>query len=409
MNKRLKITVRGFVQGVGFRPFVYKIATDLGLSGYVRNLTQGVVIELEGEAQMLESFFNRFRREIPPVADIHTMRIDEIKPREENSSFKIIGSLEESENIGLISPDIATCSKCIKELFDPSDRRFGYPFINCTNCGPRFTIIRELPYDRDKTTMDKFKMCPECQKEYDNPMDRRFHAQPNACEKCGPHYTLLNSRGNKLDGNPIDKTCQLIKEGEIVAVKGIGGFLLMADATRDDVVARLRKLKRRTNKPFALMVSDIDAARKIVRINPEAEKLLKSAIAPILLLPVTTSADKYISSLVAPKLDRVGIMLPYAPVHHLIMQKSEIPYLIATSGNRSDEPIAKSNDEALETLKGIVTHFLVHNREIYNRADDSVVKWSGVGPVVTRRARGYVPRPVAFPETDKVVLAVGQT
>ncbi len=407
MLKRLRISVGGFVQGVGFRPFIYRIATELRLSGFVRNVIQGVIIEVEGEEKQLRDFLRRLKWENPPAAEIHEVGVEELKPTSGDSKFEIISSLKEDKRIGLIPPDIATCQDCLRELFDPSDRRFLYPFINCTNCGPRFTIIRELPYDRVRTTMESFKMCEKCQDEYENPLNRRFHAQPNACFECGPSYTLIDSNGKPISGEPVKTACELIKAGEIVAVKGIGGFLLMADATSDKVVARLRKLKRRKYKPFALMVSDIEAVKRIAELDSNAGELLSSPIAPILLLPLKKEKRKHISALIAPNLNRIGVMLPYAPIHHIIMREGEFNYIVATSGNRSDEPIARDNQEALDTLGGIASYFLIHNRDIYNRVDDSVVKWTGMGAMVLRRARGYVPRPLSFPISDKVVLGVG--
>ncbi len=407
MRKRKLYRVFGVVQGVGFRPFVYRIAVDLGLAGFVRNDTLGVEIEAEGDERKLEFFKKRLVDECPPAALIEHIEEEEI-PLKHSEEFRILKSEKADEREILISPDIATCEDCLRELFDPNDRRYLYPFINCTNCGPRYTIIEDVPYDRPNTTMKVFRMCPECRREYEDPGDRRFHAQPNACPVCGPRVWLVGKEGETVDcADPIDKICELLNEGKIVAIKGLGGFHIACDATDDNVVERLREAKKRGDKPFALMAPDIETIEKFCHLSDEERKILKSPRCPIVLLRARESAWDVISRLVAPNNKFIGFMLPYTPLHHLILNKVKKP-LVMTSGNRRDEPIIKDNDEALEKLRDIADYFLFHNRGIATRIDDSVVHVIDGKETLIRRARGYAPMPIRLPaKSSKEILALG--
>ncbi|MBM3133367.1 MAG: carbamoyltransferase HypF, partial [Chloroflexi bacterium] len=365
--KRVRVKVRGIVQGVGFRPFVYRLAQDHGLTGWVRNTSSGVEIEIEGND--VDAFLTALQTEFPPMARIEEVTVSEIAPTGERG-FTILESLHQEGNYQLVSPDIATCAECLKEVFAPKDRRFRYPFTNCTNCGPRFTIIEDIPYDRPLTTMRPFRMCPECQKEYDWPLDRRFHAQPNACPACGPRLSLTDAAGNLMPcEDSITAAAQFLSEGKIVAIKGLGGFLLACDATNAGAVRLLRERKVRPGKPFAVMVATLDEARTHCRISPAEAALLKSAQSPIVLLQ--WRADSTISPEVAPSLRYLGVMLPYTPLHHLLLREVIRP-LVMTSGNLSEEPIATRNEEALRRLKPIADCFLLHNRDIHSGYDDSV-------------------------------------
>jgi hydrogenase maturation protein HypF len=399
-----RISVRGVVQGVGFRPFVYQLAVKHNLRGWVRNTSEDVKIEVEGEGGDIESFLNGLRTGAPPLA-----RIEDITatagPPAGYARFEIKQSIAEAGKYQLVSPDIATCPDCLREIFDPKDRRHRYPFTNCTNCGPRFTIIADIPYDRPSTTMKAFRMCPACQREYDDPLDRRFHAQPNACPVCGPQLELVGAGGNKIACDDIiARTGELLKDGEIVAVKGLGGFLLACDATSDEAVNRLRQRKNRPAKPLAVMVTGLDEAREHCEINEAEAGLLTSPGSPIVLMKWKEAST--ITKAVAPGLRYLGVMLPYTPLHHLLLRETGLP-LVMTSGNLSEEPIARDNDEALKRLNGIADYFLRHNRDIYARYDDSVMTVENERPGFVRRARGYAPYPVHLPCPSRQILACG--
>ena len=407
MIKRKLLRVYGIVQGVGFRPYVYRIATSLGLRGFVRNDTLGVEIEIEGDEEKIETFKRRLYSECPPAASIDRLVEEETDVRGD-ASFIILESSSGRERETLISPDLATCPDCLRELFDPGDRRFRYPFINCTNCGPRYTIIEDVPYDRPNTTMRKFEMCPECRAEYENPADRRFHAQPNACPVCGPEVWLVEGNGVKIQvGDPIKAAARFIQEGKIIALKGLGGFHVACDATNDNVVKRLRALKKRGDKPFALMAPDLETVERLCFLSDKERELLTSPKCPILLLEAREEAWKVISRDVAPRNRYIGFMLPYTPLHHLLLRETKRP-LVMTSGNLRDESIIKDNDVALEKLSGIADYFLLHNRDIATRIDDSVARVIDGKEILIRRARGYVPAPISLPFTsDKEILALG--
>jgi hydrogenase maturation protein HypF len=399
-----RISVRGVVQGVGFRPFVYQLAVRHNLRGWVRNTSEDVKIEVEGEGGDIERFLKGLREQSPPLAHIEDITAT-AGPPAGHEKFEIRQSIAETGKYQLVSPDIATCPDCLREIFDPEDRRYRYPFTNCTNCGPRFTIIADIPYDRPNTTMKVFRMCPECQREYDDPLDRRFHAQPNACPVCGPQLELVDARGNKVECDDIiDKTGALLREGKIVAVKGLGGFLLACDATSEQVVNRLRQRKNRPAKPLAVMVSSLEEAERHCEINEAEAKLLTSPGSPIVLMK--WKGESAITKAVAPGLKYLGLMLPYTPLHHLLLRETGRP-LIMTSGNLSEEPIARDNDEALRRLHGIADSFLRHNRDIYARYDDSVMIVENEEPQFVRRARGYAPYPIHLPYQSRQILSCG--
>lgn len=402
--KAASISVRGIVQGVGFRPFVYGVAVKYNLRGWVYNTSEDVRIEVEGDAEAIEQFELELRTKAPPLARIEDITV-EYGPPAGYESFDIRHSEAQEGKYQLISPDVATCKPCLDELLDPGDRRYRYPFTNCTNCGPRFTIIEDMPYDRPKTTMRSFQMCPQCQAEYDNPLDRRFHAQPNACPKCGPQVELLDNEGNLVTGlDPVAAAGQLLREGKIVAVKGLGGFLLACDATNDTVVRTLRQRKKRSSKPFAIMVATVEGAKEHCYVSPEEEDLLRAPQSPIVLM--RWRADSSVSREVAPNLLFLGIMLPYTPLHHILLRDTGLP-LVMTSGNLSEEPIARDNDEALRRLHGIADYFLVHNRDIYSRYDDSVAMVERGTSQLVRRARSYAPYPIHLPFDVGQVLGCG--
>lgn len=402
--KLASIRVRGIVQGVGFRPFVYGLAVKHNLKGWVYNTSEDVRIELEGEAEAIKQFERELQTQAPPLAYIENVTIEH-RPPLGYKSFEIRQSQAQRGKYQLISPDVATCQACLSELLDPEDRRYRYPFTNCTNCGPRFTIIESMPYDRPQTTMRYFQMCPQCQAEYDNPLDRRFHAQPNACPKCGPQVQLIDNQGNVVnESDPIAAASQLLKEGKIVAIKGLGGFLLACDATNDSAVRTLRQRKKRPSKPLAVMVATADEAKRHCYVLPEEEKLLTSPQSPIVLM--IWKEDSSVSREVAPDLWFLGIMLPYTPIHHILLRDTGLP-LVMTSGNLSEEPIARDNDEALRRLSGIADYFLIHDRDIYSRYDDSVAMVErGAGQLV-RRARSYAPYPIRLPFKTRQVLGCG--
>jgi len=390
--QRLRITLRGAVQGVGFRPFVYRLATEMSLTGWVLNSSAGLMVEVEGPGDQLNRFEQRLERE-RPKASIVTTRESAWLAAEGSTRFEILASDHDSGKTVNVLPDLATCADCREELFDPGNRRFEYPFTNCTNCGPRYTIVVDIPYDRPNTTMREFVLCPACREEYENPANRRFHAQPNACPVCGP----------RLDGT-IEDAVEALRQGEIVALKGIGGFQLLVDARNHDAVARLRERKHREGKPFAVMMPSLEVARTYCEISPAEVQLLESQAAPIVLLQPKRGTD--IARNVAQCSPYLGIMLPYSPLHHLLMEDCRFP-LIATSGNRSDEPIAIANEEAAVRLKDIADHFLMHNRPIVRACDDSVVRLTRGRAGILRRARGYAPLGVHVGHDLPPVLAVG--
>ena len=403
-KKLAKISVCGVVQGVGFRPFVYRLAHEHNLKGWVRNTSGNVEIEAEGEEESCKNFLADLEAEAPPMAHIERVEAT-FYPVKGYTEFKICQSLSQEGKHQLVSPDIATCEDCKQEIFSPTDRRFGYPFTNCTNCGPRFTIIEDIPYDRPKTTMRKFQMCPECQQEYDDPLDRRFHAQPNACPKCGPSLELVNSNGSPIEcSDAIKVASELLKAGEILAIRGLGGFHLACNATSEKAINLLRTRKRRLFKPLAVMMSTLEDIERHCSVSVEERKLLQSPQCPIVLLRWKHNSSN-ISPAVAPNLNYLGVMLPYTPLHHLLLREAGIP-LVMTSGNLSEEPITKDNDEALIRLNGIADYFLFHNRDIFARYDDSVYMVEGA-PQAIRRARGYAPYPTFLPFKSKQILACG--
>jgi hydrogenase maturation protein HypF len=402
---RKSLDVTGIVQGVGFRPFVYRLANECGLTGVIANTPAGVSIEVQGEPEAVESFLERLPREVPPLAKITALTPQDAEPREE-SSFQIVASRMDQAPRALVSPDVTVCEDCYREMMNPRDRRFRYPFINCTNCGPRFTIIRDIPYDRARTSMAAFRMCAACQSEYDNPVSRRFHAQPNACWDCGPQLLLLGPEGSRVDvAEPIREAAKLLQQGSIVAVKGLGGFHLACDAQNELAVERLRERKRRVEKPFAIMVRQAEDAENLCVVDEPSRKLLNSIERPIVLLP--RRPDVVFGVGVAPGNLFLGVFLPYTPLHHLLLQSGKFEALVMTSGNLSEEPIAIDNEESVRRLHRIADAFLVHDREIVRRCDDSVVRVAAGQPQKLRRSRGFVPVPVHLEKEMQSVLAVG--
>jgi len=402
--QRVRAVIHGAVQGVGFRPFIYRLAEEMNLKGWVINNTQGVFIEAEAEPEVLQRFLLRIAREKPAISSIQGFEHTYLDPVH-YTKFEIRESADGAKT-ALILPDIATCGDCQQEIFDPGNRRYRYPFTNCTNCGPRFTIIEALPYDRPRTSMRVFEMCSDCLAEYRNPHDRRFHAQPNACPNCGPHLELWDETGGVV-GRGDDALLQAvaaIKAGLIVAVKGLGGFHLMVDASNEVAVLRLRQRKRREEKPFALMFSSLPRILEYAIVDAMEERLLRSPEAPIVL--VRRGMRDGLAPSVAPGNPYLGAMLPYTPLHHLLMQELGIP-VVATSGNVSDEPICIHEQEAILRLRGIADLFLVHNRPIVRHVDDSVVRVMAGRELVLRRARGFAPLPVLVDNAAPDVIAVG--
>jgi hydrogenase maturation protein HypF len=405
MQVRKEIQVSGIVQGVGFRPYVYRLALDRNLCGSISNTPTGVTIEIQGPPDLVEDFVSRLPTEAPALAEITHMSVREMACLADRC-FEILPSNTGEHATALISPDVAVCDDCLGELFDARDRRHLYPFINCTNCGPRFTIMRDIPYDRASTSMSVFPMCDRCRAEYEDPQNRRFHAQPNACWDCGPQLEFWNAQGSPMKVlAPIEAAAQRLQLGEILAIKGLGGFHLAVDATNSAAVDRLRQRKRRIEKPFAVMVPDLEAAGRLCKIDAESEKLLNSRQRPIALLPkldVTAIAEA-----VAPNQRDLGLFLPYTPLHHLLFAVGEFRALVMTSGNLSEEPIATGNREAVNRLGGVADFFLVHDREVLVRCDDSVVRPSAGRLRQIRRSRGYVPAPVRLHKELPQILAVG--
>lgn len=405
MEVRRHIEVSGIVQGVGFRPYVYRLAQGRCLKGNICNTTNGVTIEVEGSAESIQDFVEHLPIEAPPLARITSLAVQEI-PCHGDADFRIVHSEPGAEVRTLISPDVAMCADCLRELFDPADRRYRYPFINCTNCGPRFTIVRDIPYDRPSTSMSVFPMCPACQAEYDDPLNRRFHTQPNACWKCGPRVELWDKKGRRiLCRDPIAEAASGLQAGLVVAVKGLGGFHLAVDAMNSAAVALLRERKRRVEKPFAVMIPDLATAQEICGLDAAECAVLQSPQRPIVLLPKKPANQ--ISEHVAPFNHYLGLFLPYTPLHYLLLAEGGFKALVMTSGNVSEEPIAIENHEAVTRLHGLADYFLVHNRDILLRCDDSVVR---LGHGITRqlrRSRGFVPVPVFLKDEQPSVLAVG--
>ena len=422
-----RVTISGIVQGVGFRPFLFQLAHHYKFTGEVSNTAQGVTLVVEGTHEKLDAFCQDIVKKKPPLSSISDLKSTRISVKG-YTDFTICSSAGQGERSVLISPDVSICEDCLKEMTDPTDRRFEYPFINCTNCGPRYTIIKDIPYDRPKTAMSSFTLCQACQKEYDDPMDRRFHAQPNACPVCGPHTFLLDHGGRVVDTGPthaVEKAALLLKQGHIVAVKGLGGFHLAVDATCHDAVSRLRDAKKRPDKPFALMARSIRDAACHVCITPEEEVLLSCRHRPIVLLQkkevahgqdiddnpggddaTLNGAISSLSAAIAPENSFLGIMLPYTPLHYLLLEKGP-PILVMTSGNPSGEPLSIDNDDALAAFSHMADYFLLHNRDIYFRADDSIMQVQEKVPRFFRRSRGYAPLPVFLKQTQPRVLACG--
>ncbi len=401
--KRAEIGITGIVQGIGFRPFIYNLARKHLIRGWVLNNEKGVLIDAESEDGNLARFIQEIPKLAPPLARIESFDVKYLEPSG-YPTFEIRKSEEAQDKFVLISPDVATCDQCLSELFSPEYFRYRYPFINCTLCGPRFTIIQDIPYDRHKTTMAPFAMCPVCRKEYEDPLDRRFHAQPNACPACGPSIHLEDRQGKEVPGDPIVKTLDLLLEGGIVAIKGLGGFHLACDAKNQSAVASLRSRKFREDKPFAVMCRSIDEVKQHCELDEKEEKLLLSVERPIVIL--RKKKESPVARAVAPYQDTLGVMLPYSPLHHLLLN-DPLKTLVMTSGNVSDEPISYKNDEALRRLSNIADYFLFHNREIHMRCDDSVTRVFDAKPYILRRSRGYVPFPIRLSFPVEMILACG--
>ena len=412
LKQRLHVTIRGAVQGVGFRPFVYRLATELGLVGWVNNSAQGVFIEVEGSQAQLQNFLLRIEQQKPPRSSIQSLESRFLDPAG-YEQFEIHASTD-GEKTAIILPDLATCSDCLDEIFNQSDRRYSYPFTNCTNCGPRFSIVEALPYDRANTTMQQFQMCSCCKSEYEHPLDRRFHAQPNACPECGPQLELWDRDGCVLAARDraLIQAAESIRQGKIVAIKGLGGFHLVVDARNEAAVQRLRDRKQRQAKPLALMYPSLESIQADCEVSDLEARLLRSPQAPIVLLQRRLVTQSAIAPSVAPGNPYLGVILPYTPLHHLLM--AELGFsVVATSGNLTDEPICTDEKEALQQLGGIAEVFLIHNRPIARPIDDSVVRVMMGREMVLRRARGYAPLPISIEPQSKIqnpkskILAVG--
>ncbi|MEK7519691.1 MAG: carbamoyltransferase HypF [Patescibacteria group bacterium] len=403
---RKHFSVTGTVQGVGFRPFVYRLAQKYGLFGLVYNTTQGVEIDIEGPIREIRAFGQALQTP-PPSAHIENI-IARLLPPKKYRVFRIMESARGANTTLAIPPDLDVCKDCARELFDKNDRRFRYPFINCTNCGPRFTIVESAPYDRARTTMRRFRMCKACAKEYKDPTNRRFHAEPNACPVCGPQLTLLSAHGTKISArDPVVKTAALVRKGHIIAILGVGGFHLVCRADSAQTVAKLRVRKHRPHKPLAVMACDIAHAKKFARISSDEARLLQSSQKPIVI--VSKRKNSILAGTIAPQNNKIGVMLPYTPLHHLLMQELNMP-IVATSGNRSGDPIICDTNDGFRKLSGIADYFLVHDRPISNRCDDSVLSWHSVlkREIFMRRSRGFVPLSVRSPFSfQKSVLATG--
>ncbi len=405
--KRQRLTVQGIVQGVGFRPFIFSLAQRFALGGWVKNDGQGVVIEVEGDERSLDAFKTSLTTEKPPLAILLQVTVQDIAVTKA-TEFTILASEDTNDKIALISPDVAICRACEQELNDPRDRRYHYSFINCTHCGPRYTIIRDIPYDRPLTTMSDFPMCPRCQAEYDDPHSRRFHAQPNACPDCGPTYRLTDNHGRELASESAllwEQTRALLQQEALLAVKGIGGYHICCDARLERAVAKLRAKKFRQGKPLAVMAGSLAAVKAVCFVNSEEEALLTSRARPIVLLKKRPEAGKILASLVAPDNEYLGVMLPYGPFHYLLLAKDDL--LVMTSGNKSEEPLAYDDAVAQEKLALLADFFLIHNREIFRPVDDSVMRLVRHKPSFIRRSRGYVPLPLLLAWELPPVLGAG--
>ena len=404
LNTRRRIRVRGVVQGVGFRPFVFRLTQELNLAGFVGNDSEGVIIEVEGKLSQIESFVTRLKTENPVLSGIVSFDQQTIQAKHD-SAFRIITSSHQQVGSTLISPDIATCPDCLAELFDPKDRQYRYPFINCTNCGPRYTIIESIPYDRPRTSMKVFPMCSACASEYKDPVDRRFHAQPNACPVCGPRLSLYDGRKAMTSTDPIQVVVDTLKQGKIVAIRGVGGFHIAVDPFNVEAVNTLRARKGRAEKPFALMADSVATVRKYCHVSDDEARLLQDHARPIVLL--RRKRDCAIPQEIAPFNKYIGFMLPYTPLHHLLL-KGNFDCLVMTSANYSEEPIAIGNDEAITRLGAMVDLFLLHDREILQRCDDSVARIADGRVQLIRRSRGYVPLPVSVSRrVETVILGCG--
>ncbi|MBW1645845.1 MAG: carbamoyltransferase HypF [Deltaproteobacteria bacterium] len=406
-EKAIIAVIQGTVQGVGFRPFVYRLAAAQQVQGSIRNTADGVEVRVRGTAARVDAFLAALPEKCPPQAVIRTIECSLDPEPAPSAGFIILPSRQEAAARSLFPPDLALCDACRRELHDPGDRRFHYPFINCTNCGPRFSLVKELPYDRCRTSMADFELCPACAREYHDPTDRRFHAEPLACPVCGPRLSWLDDRGRQQrTADPLATAAAALRAGKIVALKGLGGFHLAVDATSSPAVARLRQRKQRPHKPLAIMVKDLEAARRLCRLSAAEEAILGSPQAPIVLLE--THAGSILAPEVAPGIAWIGVMLPYTPLHELLLTRPDTPdFLVMTSGNISDEPICRTDAEAVERLAAVADGYLVHNREIVMTADDSLGRCFGDQWYLFRRARGYVPAPISLPLELPPVLAMG--
>lgn len=403
--KRYQIRVEGIVQGVGFRPFIYRLATERGYSGYVLNDSKGVLLEIQGEQVDIDGFCQSLKQQAPPVSSIAIVNYLEMPIEDDEQIFVIKKSPQGQPKETLISPDLAICEDCKREIKDKKDRRYMYAFTNCTNCGPRFSIVQDIPYDRKNTTMKVFAMCDSCEEEYHNPLDRRFHAQPNACDECGPQYRLVADRVY-TGSESIDKAHSLIKQGAIIAVKGIGGYHLVCDAFNEEAVSKLRQRKIREDKPFAVMATNLHVIKNLCQVSKKEEKLLQSPMAPIVLL--AKSENYNLAQQVAPQNAYLGVMLAYAPIHYLLLKDDDV--FVMTSANLSDEPIVYQDDMATEHLSTVADYILAHNRMIQTRVDDSVVRVFKDKQMLIRRSRGYVPSPILLKNnlvSDIPILACG--
>lgn len=393
---RFRWTVRGQVQGVGFRPFVYRIAQRCGLSGWVCNDSTGASIEAQGAPHDLRRFDAALHTELPPLAAIRAIELHRVRTLGGEEDFRIAGSRDDTDSDADISIDTAVCDDCLREMRDPRDRRHAYPLINCTQCGPRFSIVTRTPYDRPNTTMRDFEMCPDCRREYEDPTDRRFHAQPTACHRCGPAVELVDPRGRRIEGDPIDQARRRLLAGQIVAVKGLGAFHLAVRADSQSAVLRLRELKHRPTKPLAVMFPSVASAARCAELGTRGAAMLTSPAAPIVLCPRIDHAA--VCAAVAPASHRLGVMLPYTPLHHLLFADPAMPPLVMTSANDSGQPLVIENSEALARLGGMCDALLWHNRPIQRGVDDSVlIHMADAAPIPLRRARGFVPTPIALP------------
>lgn len=404
MQCNYSIVIKGVVQGVGFRPFVYRLAYKYGLKGWVLNSNEGLKVEVEGDEKRIFSFISDLKQNRPPISIVESIDVKKARLHRYRE-FSIRKSIGKGRNITLISPDISTCDQCLKDVMNKNNRRHNYPFTNCTDCGPRFSIIKNTPYDREKTTMKHFVMCSECKDEYENPLNRRFHAQPNACNVCGPQLALFKNGKSEKVKEVISTTVRRLSSGGIVAIKGLGGFHIAVDASNEKKVKELRKRKNRPHKPFAVMMSNIKTVEKYCVITDKEKDILKSPRSPVVLLRKKKGSK--IARSVAPSNPYLGVMLPYTPLHHLLFKRGKFDALVMTSGNRKDEPLVGEIEEAADNLIGIADYFLSHNRGIKNRNDDSVVFYSKDSPTIIRRSRGYAPYPILLDRKLEPTLGVG--